>query len=198
MKGSRAGALLVGVTAALTLAACGVPPSDVIEAGEPAGGMSSTRPEHSIPTVIPVYFLHNGELKAHFRKVGEPGDYAAVVGLLFDGPSKDEAVTTTTDLPRLTAKPAVTVGSDNIVSIRLTEALPPFGHLAMLQLACTVAQVSSPFTATIGGAGQGNADMAPSPPTKHFPAPTSVRVFGDGWTTTQPTGSCPGPGPEQS
>ncbi|MGW2551140.1 hypothetical protein [Streptomyces sp. NPDC001635] len=193
MKGSRVGALLVGVTAALTLAACGVPPSGVIEAGEPAGGMSSAGPEPSIPTVTSVYFLHNGELTAHLRKVGKPVSYVAVVSLLFDGPSKIEATTDTTDLPHLTANPEVTVDGDNTVSIRLPEAVPPFGRLAMMQLACTVAQVRSTLTTTIGGAGGADADGAPPPSTTQSPAPTSVRVFGKGWTMTQSNDSCPAP-----
>ena len=193
MKGSRVGALLVGVTAALTVAACGVPPSGVIEAGEPAGGMSSAGPEPSIPTVTSLYFLHNGELTAHLRKVGKPVSYAAVVSLLFDGPSKIEATTATTDLPHLTANPEVTVAGDNTVSIRLPEAVPPFGRLAMMQLVCTVAQVRSTFTTTIGGADGAGVDGTPPPSTTQSPAPTSVRVFGKGWTMTQSNDSCPAP-----
>ncbi|MFD9000066.1 hypothetical protein ACFV0T_03615 [Streptomyces sp. NPDC059582] len=184
-------ALLVGLTAALTAASCGVPPSDVIEAGAPASGPAS--PEPSAPAAVPFYFLRNGDLKPYPRKVGDPGNFGAVVSLLFDGPTRGEAVTATTRLPRLTKAPDVTLGGDNTFSVRLLEDVPPLSHLAMLQLACTVAQLSyNPVPANADPTGAGDS-AAPADPALHSAAPTSVRVLGNGWTMTQSNDSCPKP-----
>jgi hypothetical protein len=57
VKGSRVSALPVGLAEALTLTAFGVPPSDVIEAGEPASVVFSPRPKPSVPVVVFLYFL---------------------------------------------------------------------------------------------------------------------------------------------
>ncbi|MET8124135.1 hypothetical protein ABZV67_13940 [Streptomyces sp. NPDC005065] len=186
-------ALLAGLTAALTLSACGVPPSDVIQAGEPASGMFSPGATPSAPTVIPVYFLHKGDLTPYPRKIGDPGDFGAVVRLLFDGPSTSEAVATTTELPRLTDTPDVTIGGDNTLSIQLPEDVPPLSHLAMRQLACTVAHVALPSAALPADANRDGATAAPPVDAQRSPVHTSVHVLGDGWTMTQSDGSCPDP-----
>ncbi|MER5917416.1 hypothetical protein ABT124_45640 [Streptomyces sp. NPDC001982] len=190
MKGSRLPALLVGLTAALTLAACGVPPSDVIQAGEPASGMRSPSPKPSVPTVIPLYFLHNGDLTPYPRKIGDLEDFRAVVRLLFGGPTTSEAVTATTELPRLTDTPDVLIGSDHTFSIQLPKDVPPLSHLAMRQLACTVTHVALPLAAQPADADRDGAPAAPSVDAQRSPH-TSVQVLGDGWTMTQSDGSCP-------
>ncbi|MER5687927.1 hypothetical protein [Streptomyces sp. NPDC002205] len=186
-------ALLAGLTAALTLSACGVPPSDVIQAGEPASGMFSPGAKSSVPTVIPVYFLHKGDLTPYPRKIGDPGDFGAVVRLLFDGPSTSEAVATTTELPRLTDTPDVTIGGDNTLSIQLPEDVPPLSHLAMRQLACTVAHVALPSAALPADTNRDGAAAAPPVDAQRSPVHTSVHVLGDGWTMTQSDSSCPDP-----
>ncbi|MFI5631924.1 hypothetical protein ACIA8E_21635 [Streptomyces sp. NPDC051664] len=193
MRGSRVAALLAGLTAALTLSACGVPPSDVIQAGAPASGMFSPDPEPSAPTVIPLYFLHNGDLAPYSRKVGDPGDIGAVVRLLFRGPTTSEAVTATTELPRLTDTPDVAISGDDTFSIQLPEGVPPLSHLAMRQLACTVAHVTRPFAALSADANQDGATAAPPVHAKRSPGHTSVQVLGDGWTMKQSDDSCPDP-----
>ncbi|MFE4956493.1 hypothetical protein ACFRCW_20895 [Streptomyces sp. NPDC056653] len=186
-------ALLAGLTAALTLSACGVPPSDVIQAGEPASGMFSPGAKPSVPTVIPVYFLHKGDLTPYPRKIGDPGDFGAVVRLLFDGPSTSEAVATTTELPRLTDTPDVTIGGDNTLSIQLPEDVPPLSHLAMRQLVCTVAHVALPSAALPADTNRDGAAAAPPVDAQRSPVHTSVHVLGDGWTMTQSDSSCPDP-----
>jgi hypothetical protein len=193
VKGPRVPALLVGLTAALTLAACGVPPSDVIQAGEPATGMVSRSPKSSVPTIIPLYFLHKGDLTPYLRKIGEPGDFAAVVRLLFDGPTTSEAVAATTELPRLTGTPKVAIGDDKTFSIQFPEDVPPLSRLAMRQLACTVAHVALPFAALPADAHRDGAPAAPAATALRSLAHTSVHVVGDGWTMTQSARSCPDP-----
>ncbi|MFF9510899.1 hypothetical protein ACF1BU_31435 [Streptomyces sp. NPDC014724] len=191
MKGSRVGALLAGLTAALTLAACGVPPSDVIEAGEPASGMSPPSPKPPVPAAIALYFLHNGELRPYLRNIGDPGDFAAVVRFLFAGPTTSEATTATTELPRLTDTLEVAIGGDDALSVHLPKDVPPLSHSAMLQLACTVAHMAPPLAGVPANEDQDGASTAPPDTAQRSPAHSSVRVFGDGWTITQSTDSCP-------
>lgn len=188
MKRFRVSALLLGLTAALTLAACGVPPSDVIQAGEPASGIFSPSPDPPAPA--DVYFLVDGAPTAYLRKVGFPGGLTAVLTQLFDGPAKNEAAVATTELPRLTTAPEVTFGSDNTVSIRLPKNLPLFSHAAMLQVACTVADATAPPDSPT----KGNGDSSdPSGQGLSKPAIKSVQVLGNGWTRTQQTDACPDP-----
>ena len=87
-EGRATAALPAGLTAALTLmlTACGVPPSDVIEAGEPASGMVPPVRRHSVPAVVSLYFLDDGDLTAYPRTVGDPADLGSVVAQLFGGP----------------------------------------------------------------------------------------------------------------
>ncbi|MFF3561357.1 hypothetical protein ACFYXS_15075 [Streptomyces sp. NPDC002574] len=190
MKGSRAAALLVGLTAALTLAACGVPPSGVIQAGEPATGIQAPRPKPAGPAIAPFYFLHNGELAAYPRKFESPGDFAGVVGSLFDGPTAAESLTATTELPRLGPSPDVTLDADTL-TIRLPDGIAPLSHPAMLQLACTVAQVPAATAPLPPGVSGGAASVDPSLQARNTAPPSSVRVVGDGWTLTQSDAPCP-------
>lgn len=192
MKRSRVAAPLVGLAAALTLTACGVPPSGVIEAGEPASGMFSPDPKPSAPVVVSLYFLRDGELTAYPREVGEPADLGAVVGVLFGGPTASEAETATTALPRLKRAPDVTAGGD-AVSVQLPDGVAPLGQPAMLQLACTVAHMRTSFTAIPAEPDPGGASTAPPDGAQRPPAHTSVHVLGDGWTMTQSADACPGP-----
>ncbi|MEV1061591.1 hypothetical protein [Streptomyces sp. NPDC050263] len=191
MKGSRVPALLVGLTAVLTLAACGVPPSDVIRAGPPASGMAPPRPK--APSVIRLYFLRDGDLTPYPRKVDDRGDLGVVVRLLFGGPIASEAGTATTELPRLTGAPDVVIGSDLTISVQLPEGVPPLSRPAMLQLACTVALTAEPVAPQPAEVNQGDGALAaPSGgDAETASAPTSVQVLGDGWTTTQSDAACP-------
>ncbi|MGW1887163.1 hypothetical protein [Streptomyces sp. NPDC001970] len=185
-------ALLVGLAAALTLTSCGVPPSDVIQAGEPASGMFSPSPKPSVPVVVSLYFLDDGDLTAYPRKIGDTADLGTVVGQLFGGPTTSEAVTATTELPRLTDAPDVAIGSDHTFSIQLPKDVPPLSHLAMRQLACTVAHVALPPAAQPADANRDGAPAAPPVNAQRSPH-TSIQVLGHGWTMTQSDASCPDP-----
>ncbi|WP_405891467.1 hypothetical protein OG612_06690 [Streptomyces sp. NBC_01527] len=193
MRRSRVAALLAGLAAALTLSACGVPPSDVIQAGAPASGLFSPGPKPPVPTVLPLYFLHNGDLAPYPRKVSDPGGIGAVVRLLLAGPTTSEAVTATTELPHLANTPEVAISGDNTFSIQLPEGVPPFSHLAMRQLACTVAHVAVPSAALPADTNQDGATAAPPVHAQRSPGHTSVHVIGDGWAMKQSDTSCPDP-----
>ncbi|WP_228040364.1 hypothetical protein [Streptomyces chromofuscus] len=186
-------ALLVGLAAALTLTACGVPPSDVIQAGEPASGMYSPRPKPSEPGVVFLYFLDDGDPTAYPRKIGDTADLGNVVDQLFGGPTRSEAVTATTELPRLADTPAVTVGGGKDVSIKLPNDVAPFSQPAMLQLACTVAHARGSFVPLPAATHQDAAHTAPPLDAQRSPTHTSVSVLGDGWTMRQSDDSCPDP-----
>ncbi|WP_393074101.1 hypothetical protein [Streptomyces sp. LN704] len=192
MKGSRAGALLVGLTAALTLAACGVPPSDVIQAGVPASGITSPSATPRAPVAIPLYFLRDGDLASYPRKVYDPGNLGAVVRLLFDGPTGSEAETATTELPRLTDTPNVAVADGKVFSVQLPKNVPPLSHLAMRQLACTMARVTLPSAPAPTDTSRGSVASALPPTAQRSLAVRSVQVLGDGWAMTQSAASCPG------
>ncbi|MEU6709537.1 hypothetical protein [Streptomyces wuyuanensis] len=186
---------LVGLAAALTMTACGVPPTGVIEAGEPASGMFSPAPRATAPVVVSLYFLRDGDLAAYPRESEEPVDLGAVVGRLFNGPTASEAETATTALPRLKRAPDVTAGGD-AVSVQLPDGLAPLSQPAMLQLACTVARAST-SSATLPAEPEpepdpGGASTAPPVEARRPPAHTSVHVLGDGWTMTQSADACPG------
>ncbi|GGX82786.1 hypothetical protein [Streptomyces fructofermentans] len=191
MKGSPGAALLVGLAAAITLTGCGVPPSDVIQAGEPAGGMLAPDPRASAFVSVPLYFLDEGVLTAYPREFRDPVDLGTVVRQLFGGPTTSEAATATTELPRLTDAPDVQAGSGKSVGIGLPRGVAPLSRPAMLQLACTVAYVGGAVAAQPSETREGTAPAAPPVQARRSPAHTSVQVFGDGWTLTQSAKPCP-------
>lgn len=155
--------------------------------------MVSPSPKSSVPAVIPLYFLHKGDLTPYLRKIGDAGDFGAVVRLLFDGPTTSEAVAATTELPPLSGIPKVAIGDDKTFSIQLPKDVPPLSRLAMRQLACTVAHVTLPFATLPADANRDGATAAPTADTQRSRAHTSVHVLGDGWTMTQSDDSCPDP-----
>ncbi|WP_328333735.1 hypothetical protein [Streptomyces sp. NBC_00455] len=177
-------ALLTGLTAAVTLAACGVPPSGAIEAGEPASGMFSPSSQPPTSTTVFLFFLHDGDLTAVPRRTDDPGNLGAIARLLFEGPTAREAATATTELPHLTDTPRVSTGNDGTVSVRLPGVAAPLSHQAVLQLACTVAPSIPPSVPRTQRETDGAAARSTS-------AHSSVRVLGDGWTMTRSHYACP-------
>ncbi|MDX2706435.1 hypothetical protein PV350_26815 [Streptomyces sp. PA03-6a] len=190
MKGARVAALTAGLAAGLTLAGCGVPPSDVIEAGAPASGMFYA-PDPAVAAPVSLYFLLNGDPTPVGRKLADPSDVAAAVRLLFDGPAGGEADKVTTELPHLAVAPEVTVGKTGLVSVRLPEGIPPLSHPAMLQLACTVSHVGGSSATLPSVSGGGGAAASPSVAVRDSLLYKGVDVRGDGWTMTQSADACP-------
>ncbi|MFF4934314.1 GerMN domain-containing protein [Streptomyces griseofuscus] len=191
MKGSRIPALLAGFAAALLTAACGVPRSGVIEAGQPASGMAAPDHQSPPPTMTPVYFLHDGEPKPYPRGIDGPGDYEGAVRALFDGPSTSEAPAITTELPRLTAAPDVTTVDDDTISVRLPADAPALSQAALMQLVCTVAGVPQPPALQPTDPTGAERLAASAVPTRHPLTSLTVHVRGTGWALTRPTDSCP-------
>ncbi|NJP69838.1 hypothetical protein [Streptomyces sp. C1-2] len=188
MRGARLAAPLFGLVAAAVLTACGVPPSDVIEAGAPASGMVSPDPgPTSTSPTVSLFFLRDGEPAPYPRRTADAADLEAVVRLLFEGPTREEAATATTRLPRLRTAPRVTVVDDGLLSVRLPDGTASLSRPAMLQLTCTVLHAAppSPTVAARPTASTGGGAVAVSEGTG------SLHVSGDGWMMTQSGDACP-------
>ncbi|WP_436737906.1 hypothetical protein [Streptomyces sp. BBFR102] len=184
MKSIRATALSAGLLASAMLAACGVPPSGVIEAGEPASGMVSSDPRPSPPTTTSLFFLDDGELTAYPRTTGT-GSLAVAVRMLFEGPTPRESVTATTELPRLSRASLVSLDDDGVLSVRLPDERSPLSHQGMLQLICTVALATPSLPVPL------SEEETPDGAVLSPAAPGVVRIRGDGWTMTQSDDACP-------
>ncbi|MEU9154233.1 hypothetical protein AB0D59_27660 [Streptomyces sp. NPDC048417] len=183
--------LLTGLAAGLALAGCGVPSSGVIQAGPAASGIVSPGAKPTTGTVIALYFIHDGDLKPYPRKIDDPADFQSVLDMLFDGPDEQESRSAATKLPRLPGAPDVAIDGENILSVRLPKDAGHPGHLALMQLTCTVAGVARPLTAKPSSGPGGGASVAP-PDTRHDSlARTKVKVSGDGWATALSGNSCP-------
>lgn len=199
MRNGRTSPLLRGLTglaAALVLAACGVPTSGVIQAGDPATGMSPG---------LNVYFLAGGDLVAVPRTTGRDPDLTTALRLLFYGPDDLEAAKLRTELPRLSNPPEVLFKGGTVV-VRLPPGIPRLSPLAMRQLACTVAGAPgrSPVVPTrpgaagsgASGSGAARAPVPTSEPGLSPPQPVNggVLITGDGWAAEQEAEPCPPPG----
>ncbi len=168
----------------MALTGCGVPTSDVIEAGAPASGMPGPAPTKTLaePATVPLFFLTDGELTAYPRPATDAGDLASVVRLLLEGPNeKERAASATTDLPRLTGAPSVTVIDGVTITVTLPDTPTPVSREALLQLTCTVRHASPPAPTAV---------PRPSAEETAPPAPT-LQLTGTSWTMTSPTSACP-------
>jgi len=183
VKGTRVSALVTGLAAALVLAGCGVPPSGVIQAGDPATGMTPG---------VNVYFLSGGSLVAVPRQIPFGAGVSTAVRLLFEGPLVPEAGKLSTELPQLKLAPEVAVETDGTVVIRLFEGVAPFGKIGMEQLVCTVAaaprRAPPPAVPTSVPTSAQTADAATPTPTPTISTRQGlaagrprVLVIGDGW-----------------
>lgn len=141
--------LAAGLLSLVTVAGCGVRPSDVIPAGDPPSGAL-------VPTTIILFLVENGRLSAVTRPGGRLSQ-ADTLALLAAGPTaKEQAQGLTTDVPpdagpfSVTAKPA----GHLVVSPSI-----PAGELSALaveQIVCTAAARApeGPVEVTVAGAGQ--------------------------------------------
>ncbi|MCL7364292.1 MULTISPECIES: hypothetical protein [Streptomyces] len=146
-RGARR-ALPVVLAALLPLAACGIPETGVVEAGEPATGVlqpgvtavpSETAPE-AVPLVkVPLYFVEDGALTAVSRTVAAPGDLGSTVLMLFKGPDAQERGRgLTTELPPAAVAPTIRTDG-TAVTVQLPRTAAGLSDTAVDQLACTVA-----------------------------------------------------------
>ncbi|MEU6389425.1 hypothetical protein [Streptomyces sp. NPDC046939] len=167
-NGTRRRAQALGTAAlALGLAGCGVPPSEVVEVGEPATGMSPaamvyflaaddpsdhlTDPVSGVPSSAPRAADGPGSLRGVPRPAAatgtDPVSYA--VRQLLAGPTAAEARTLTTALPRLKdpSRLGVETGASGTVVVRLPPGSDRPSATGLRQLACTVARAHVPDAA---------------------------------------------------
>ncbi|MFC4033111.1 hypothetical protein ACFO3J_16685 [Streptomyces polygonati] len=200
VKGGRRPALLAGLLAVCALSACGVPPSDVIQAGEPATGM---------PPGTLLYFLSGDGALVAVPRGGAP-DVALAVDQVFKGPTATEVADVRTQLPRLPSPPAVKDVSGTVL-VELPAGVAPLTPLAVRQLTCTVAAAyrAEPSTAKrLAAKRSGIGRSVPAGPVPTVPPEVSgsspgapypgggagvlvVRISGAGWARTQMALDCP-------
>ncbi|MET7692898.1 hypothetical protein ABZT06_33885 [Streptomyces sp. NPDC005483] len=133
----------------LALTSCGIPATEVVQAGGPASG--------TLP-LTPVYFVENGALVATSRTTELPGDPEAALQLLMAGPLAGEGrlgdlSTEVPDLP--TSVPAPTAAADgpgtppsdgptvtvqgSTMTIRLAPGMDTLSDTGVRQMICTAA-----------------------------------------------------------
>ncbi|MFI2286557.1 GerMN domain-containing protein [Streptomyces niveus] len=161
----RAGALTVTAAALLCLSSgCGVPPSGVVEVGEPATGMTLSKA---------VYFLDaESSLHAVARpEIPDTNPVAAAVRELLAGPTPTESEYLTTALPPDLPQPEITVGATTIL-IRFPTGTPRLTPAALHQLTCTTTLATHP-TRPRPAPPSGAAAPQQTPPTIHITIPNT-------------------------
>lgn len=117
------------------------------------GGRPGERHAGAVPddgcagaATVPLFFLTDGELTAYPRPATDAADLTSVVRLLLEGPNEKERVlSATTDLPRLSGAPSVTVADGHTIRVTLPDTPTPVSRDALLQLTCTVRYAAAPF-----------------------------------------------------
>ncbi|WP_328675086.1 hypothetical protein [Streptomyces sp. NBC_00343] len=116
---------------ALLLSGCGIPPTGIVQSGDPASGLRSG--------VLLYFIADDGHLVPVSREIAEPVDVRQAIGLLFAGPDdRDRMLGLTTALTR-TPPPAINT-QDALVTLRLPAGTDPLPPLAARQLICTTAE----------------------------------------------------------
>lgn len=142
--GGRPGAGAAVALAALLVAAlagCGIEPSDVIDAGEPATGLKS---DGQAPADVQLFFLASTGLRSAARSADRPATPQRAIDLLLTGPNAAERQRgLTTALPDLRGRVTVTSREG-----RLTVTMPAdpekLDQPALSQLVCTAANGQVP------------------------------------------------------
>lgn len=139
--------LLSTAVLALSVSACDIPATGVVEAGEPATGVldplsvvpeeTAARPVQAVP--VPVYFLRDGSLVAVPRMTAVPADPQLAVATLLVGPDdRERRDGLSTELPAAPVAPTVRTDGAAVV-IELPDAVGELSGTAIDQLACTAA-----------------------------------------------------------
>ncbi|UNO43040.1 hypothetical protein [Streptomyces sp. MST-110588] len=152
------GGLLVG-----TLTGCGVAPTGVIDAGEPAKGIKA--PGKPAPDVQ-LYFLGPAGLRPASRPAKAPVDAEEAVQLLMDGPNDAERQRGLSNvLPRFPGEVTVEADAGRIV-IRVPMNAKMLSTPALSQLVCTAANAHVPggkpaaeVSVTVTGGGSSTGPM---------------------------------------
>ncbi|MFE6740786.1 hypothetical protein [Streptomyces tubercidicus] len=137
------GALTGALTAALSgvLAGCGIAPTDVIDAGEPATGVKSPGRREA---GVQLFFYGPSGLRSATRPTKESVDPQTALAMLMKGPNHAERMRGLTSvLPKFLATPtAETV--KGAVLITLPAAIERLGSPSLNQLVCTAANARVP------------------------------------------------------
>ena len=140
-------ALLVAVVLCGVSTGCGIRPTGVVDAGEPARGPIPEATEAIGDGVVrptkpgaELYFAAGDTVQAVFRPGLPPGDPDVALGYLLRGPTPEELKSGyTTDLPpELTA---LQLGRRSLDTVTVSMNLDPnqLSSLAILQITCTIA-----------------------------------------------------------
>ncbi|MEQ4722092.1 GerMN domain-containing protein [Nonomuraea sp. B19D2] len=144
--------LAAGLVSLVTVAGCGVRPSDAISAGDPPSG-----PVAPI-TTITLYLVKNGQLSEVTRRPGgRPMFQADTLALLAAGPTPEEqARGFTTDVPPEAGPFSVTAKPAGDLVVTLSTPAGELSTLAVQQIVCTAAARApeKPVQVTVVGAGQ--------------------------------------------
>ncbi|WP_248963801.1 GerMN domain-containing protein [Sphaerisporangium perillae] len=145
--------LAAGLVSLVTVAGCGVQPSDVIVAGDPPSGAVAPT------TTITLYLVKNGRLNAVTRPGpgGRPLFKADTLALLAAGPTaREKAHGLTTDVPPEAGPFSVTAKPAGHLVVTLSTPAGELSTLAVEQIVCTAAATApvNPAQVTVVGAGQ--------------------------------------------
>ncbi|POX42593.1 hypothetical protein C3486_04775 [Streptomyces sp. Ru73] len=138
---TRTAAAALAALLACALAGCGIEPSDVIDAGEPATGLKS---DGQAPADVELFFLASTGLRAAARSAERPATPQRAVDLLLAGPNAAERQRgLTTALPDLHDKVTVAPSGGRIT---ITVPIDPerLDQPAVSQLVCTAANGQVP------------------------------------------------------
>ncbi|GAU65685.1 lipoprotein [Streptomyces sp. NBRC 110611] len=136
LLGGVAGTALAGV-----LAGCGIAPTDVIDAGEPAMGVRS--PGQPVADVQ-LFFYGPSGLRSAIRPAKAPVDPEQAIELLLEGPNHAERMRgLTSALSKFPSRPVVTTG-EGTVMISVPPKYGPPDSASLNQLVCTAANARVP------------------------------------------------------
>ncbi|WP_235467996.1 hypothetical protein [Streptomyces platensis] len=139
LGGALTGALAAALSGAL--AGCGIAPTDVIDAGEPASGMKSPgQPEADVQ----LFFYGPSGLRSATRPAKTPVDPQTALQLLIKGPNHAERMRgLTTALPKFLASPTVETREGAVV-ITVRAGVELLDSASLNQLVCTAANARVP------------------------------------------------------
>ncbi|MCK7622778.1 hypothetical protein MUU72_06615 [Streptomyces sp. RS10V-4] len=126
---------------AVALAGCGVEPTDVIDAGEPASGL---RAPGKPPADVQLYFYGPDGLHPATRRAKEPLDPQAAIDLLAQGPNHAERMRGLSSVvPKFPGPLTATTGPGRVV-IDLPVNAKLLDPASLNQLVCTAANARVP------------------------------------------------------
>ncbi|MFC9239953.1 hypothetical protein ACFTZK_26400 [Streptomyces decoyicus] len=207
LTGVATGALAVGLTGTLAgaLAGCGIAPTDVIDAGEPATGVRSPgQPEAEVQ----LFFYGPSGLRSATRRAKAPVGPEQAIEVLMKGPNHAERMRGLSSVLPKFPGPLTAVTHVGSVVITLPMNVKRLDSASLNQLVCTAANARVPgnkppgeVTVTLASksvrvgpmvCGGNNAFPVVEPsPTRT--APTGTDQTGTGGTDAGPTDVEPGP-----